>query len=150
MPHVTQIARFERLFRKAGGLDVDKEDLRRYQDFVDRKVYALLVRAQEVASLRGHDQIEPLDLPITAGMGGCIDAFQKLDEEIELLPILDRLARFPELDLDYALETKAWLPHVVGGLSVALARSFHILEPGLKNPQTKHWEHSIRMFDLLL
>jgi hypothetical protein len=31
------IARFERFFRAAAGLDVDKEDLKRYADFINRK-----------------------------------------------------------------------------------------------------------------
>jgi hypothetical protein len=39
---------------------------------------------------------------------------------------------------------------VVGGLSVALARTFRIVEPGLKNPQTRHWERAFQIFDLLL
>ena len=35
--HVMGIARFERFFRAAAGLDVDKEDLKRYADFINRK-----------------------------------------------------------------------------------------------------------------
>ncbi|MGZ3297268.1 MAG: DUF1931 family protein, partial [Xanthobacteraceae bacterium] len=38
------VARFERFFRAAAGLDVDKEDLKRYADFVNRKIYDLLIR----------------------------------------------------------------------------------------------------------
>jgi len=33
---------------------------------------------------------------------------------------------------------------------VALARTFTIIDPDLKNPQTKHWERDFRIFDLLL
>jgi hypothetical protein len=33
---------------------------------------------------------------------------------------------------------------------VALAHSFKIIEPGLKNPQTAHWERAFALFDLLL
>jgi hypothetical protein len=42
------------------------------------------------------------------------------------------------------------LPEVVGGLSVALARSFKVVDPGLKNPQTIQWERAFALFDLLL
>jgi hypothetical protein len=38
----------------------------------------------------------------------------------------------------------------VGGLGLALARSFRIIEPDLKNPMTELWERSFRIFDLLL
>jgi len=42
------------------------------------------------------------------------------------------------------------LPRVAGGLSVALARAFRIIDPDLKNPQGRHWEQTARLFDLLL
>jgi hypothetical protein len=34
---VMNVTKFERFFRLAGGLDVDKTDLKRYSDFVHRK-----------------------------------------------------------------------------------------------------------------
>jgi hypothetical protein len=33
---------------------------------------------------------------------------------------------------------------------VALARSFKIVDPKLKNPSSEHWQRSFEMFDLLL
>jgi hypothetical protein len=39
---------------------------------------------------------------------------------------------------------------LAGGISVALARTFKIIDPALKNPQSEHWERSQRIFDLLL
>lgn len=44
------VNRFERFFRTAAGLDVDKDDLRRYSDFVNRKVYDLLLIGQAATS----------------------------------------------------------------------------------------------------
>jgi hypothetical protein len=35
-------------------------------------------------------------------------------------------------------------------VSVALARTFTIIEPDLKNPQTRHWEQAMGIFNLLL
>ena len=37
------VARFERFFRSAAGLNVDKDDLKRYNDFVHHKLYDLLM-----------------------------------------------------------------------------------------------------------
>ena len=148
--HVMGVARFERLFRAAAGLDVDKEDLKRYSDFVNHKVYDLLVRGEAVAKANGRDLIEPIDLPITKGLQEDIRAFKEIDEQIELAPILDHLTARPPLDLVNSEETEAQLPVIVGGLSVALARAFKIIDPDLKNPQTKHWQRSFQLFDLLL
>jgi hypothetical protein len=144
------ISTFERFFRAAGGLDVDKDDLKRYDDFVKGKIYDLLVRAQAAAKANGRDVIQPQDLPITSGLQECIHRFRELDEEIELRPILERMATLPPLDLSLSEETEARLPEVAGGLSVALARAFTILDPAVKNPQTRHWRRAFQVFDLLL
>jgi hypothetical protein len=37
-----------------------------------------------------------------------------------------------------------------GGLSVALARTFRILEPGVKNPGPESWQRSFDLFNLLV
>jgi hypothetical protein len=42
--------RFERFFRHAADLDIDKEDLRRYSDFVHRKTYDLLLEGRHPRS----------------------------------------------------------------------------------------------------
>jgi hypothetical protein len=38
------IATFDRFFRAAASLDADKDDLRRFDDFVDDLLYVLLLR----------------------------------------------------------------------------------------------------------
>jgi hypothetical protein len=144
------IAKFERFFRLAAGLDVDKSDLKRYSDFVNDKIYDLLLRAQAAAKANSRDVIEPHDLPITKGLQERIHEFRRIDAQIELQPILDQLAARPPLDLAYSEETEARFPEIAGGTSVALARSFKVIDPDLKNPQTKHWECVLRIFDLLL
>src|SRR5258708_17355061 len=45
---------------------------------------------------------------------------------------------------------RARLPEVVGGLSVALARAFKIIDVDLKNPASRHWQQCFRIFDLLM
>src|SRR5258706_12340056 len=120
---VMAIAKFERFFRLPAGHDVGKSDLKRYGDFVNDKIYDLLLRAQAAAKANGRDVIEPHDLPITKGLQERIHEFRRIDEQIELQPILDQLAARPPLDLAYSEETEARVPEIAGGINVALAHS---------------------------
>lgn len=147
---VMSIAKFERFFRETASLDVDKDDLKRYNEFVNDKVYDLLLRGEAIAKANLRDVIQPHDLPITKGLQERIETFRKIDQEIELAPILDHLTNRPPLDLDYSDETEAQLPRIVGGLSVALAHTFKILYPELKNPHAVEWERARKVFDELL
>lgn len=144
------ISKFERFFRLAASLGVDKADLNRYDEFVNHEIYDLLLRAQATAKANARDIIFPQDLPITKGLQERMHEFRKLDERIELKPILDQLAKRPLLDLAYNEETEAALPEIAGGFSLALARSFKIIDPELKNPMTEHWNRAFALFDLVL
>ncbi|WP_062349363.1 DUF1931 family protein [Herbidospora yilanensis] len=144
------VPRFERFFRSAAGVDVDKNDLRRYGDFVNDKVHDLLVMGQAHAKANRRDVIEPSDLPVTKGLQESIHRFRSLDEDIELKPILEQLAKLPPLDLSIGEETVGRLPEIVGGLSVALAQTLKIVDPDVKNPATEQWERTMSVFDLLL
>ena len=53
-------------------------------------------------------------------------------------------------DLPYSDEVNARLPVVAGGLSLAVARTFEIIDPQTKHPATEHWERAFQIFDLLL
>lgn len=148
---LTNIARFERFFRRAAGLDIDKEDLRRYEEFVHRKIYDLLLRGEANAKANGRDVLQPSDLPITRGLQECIHAYRKInDDALEIESILRELTRLPQLDLGYSEETEAQLPEVMGGLSYALARAFKEVYPDIKNPGHVHWVTLFRIFDLLV
>ena len=147
---VMGVARFERFFRAAAGLDVDKDDLKRFDDFVGQQVYDLLLVGQAAAKANRRDVVQPSDLPITKGLQESIHEFERIDQEVELQPILDQLAARPQLDLSLSEEVEARLPAIVGGLAVALARTLKIIDPDVKNPQSRHWERAFRIFDLLL
>jgi hypothetical protein len=149
-PRPEGVPRLQRLFREAAGLNFDKADLKRYEDFIDHRIYRLLLRAEANVKAGGDVLIEPRNLPITAGLQECIEQFRKMDENIELAPILDRLAHRPPLQFSYSDETEAMLPDLAGGFGVAVARALKIIEPDLKNPQTRQWELATRIFDLLL
>jgi Domain of unknown function (DUF1931) len=114
--HVTGVARFERFFRVAAHLDVDKDDLRRCREFVNHKVSDLLVRAEALAKANERDIIQRIDLPITKGLQESILQFEKLDAEVELEPVLERITTWPQLDFGLSQETGDYLPLVAGGL----------------------------------
>jgi hypothetical protein len=144
------VSRFERFFRSAAGLDVDKDDLKRYPDWLRQKIADLLVRGEANAKANLRDIIEPWDLPITKGLQERIHEFRKLDAEVGLEPLLEDLATWPQLELELSDEARAQLPDIAGGSSVALARVFTILDTKLRNPSTEHWDRASQLFELLL
>jgi hypothetical protein len=140
----------ERFFRAAASLDVDKEDLRRHNDFVGQKVYDLLLIGQAAARFNLRDVIEVWDLPVTKGLQESMDRFEELDEAVELQPILDAMAARGPLDLALGVDTEARLPTIAGGVSVALAQALKLIDPRSKNPSSQHWKRAFQLFDLLL
>jgi hypothetical protein len=144
------VPKFERFFREAASLDVDKDDIKRYSDFVNEEIYDLLVIGQATAKANGRDVIERWDLPITKGLQESIHDFRRMDEDIELQPILDELAARPQLDATLSEETTAHLAQIAGGVSLALARTFKLIDTRLKNPSSEHWERAFQLFRLLM
>ena len=148
--HVQGTHQIERFFRVAGGLDLDKEDIKRYYDFVDEKVSDLLLAAQHTARANERVRVEPRDLPITKGLQESIHDFRKLDIDIGLEPILRQSIPEPQMDLPYSEETESRLPDIAGGLTLAVVRAFKIIDPDLKHPATQEWEKAFGIFNQLL
>ena len=148
--HLFAISTFERFFHAAAGIDIDKNDLRRFDDFIGDKVYDVLLRAGRNAKANGRDVVEPQDLPITEGLQESMHAFGNIDEDVSLDAILEHLAKRPPLELAYDDATRDQLPEVAGGLGVALARTLRILDESRKTPQPGHWDKATRIFDLLV
>jgi hypothetical protein len=142
--------KFERLFRVVAALDVDKEDLKRLVDFLNERILDLLIRGQAMAKSNGRDVIQTIDIPITKGLQERIQEFKTIDRELDLRSVLSELITRPPLDLAYSDETEAEFPLIAGAFCVALAKTFKIIEPNLKNPQSRHWERSYQIFGLLL
>jgi Domain of unknown function (DUF1931) len=142
--------KFERFFRAAGEADVDRNDMKRYLEFVNRTIYDLLLIGQAHAESNGRDIILPSDMPITAGLQETIHEFRKLDEEIEVRPILDYIAARPPLSAVVSEETRQGLPEIFGGISVALARTLKILDPSARSIPAAEWDRAFRVFDLLI
>ena len=139
---VMGFTKFERFFRAAGGVDVDRDDIKRYLDFVNDALYDLLLIGQATAKANVRDVILPWDLPVTKGLQESVHAFERLEEEIELRPILESLAARPPLDAALADDTQARLPLLFGGISVALARTFKLIDAELKAVHTREWERT--------
>jgi hypothetical protein len=142
-------AKFERFFRAAGGVSVDRDDVKRYLDFVNDAIYDLLLIGQATAKANTRDIIEPWDLPVTKGLQESAHAFERLEEQIELRPVLESVAAHPPLDYALSEATQARLPHLFGGISVALARIFELLDADMKAVHSTEWERAFSLFRLL-
>ena len=147
---VMGFTKFERVFRSAGGVSVDRDDIKRYLDFVNDAIYDLLLIGQATAKANVRDIIEPGDLPVTKGLQERTHEFQRLEEEIELRPVLESLAARPPLDYALSEATQARLPALFGGISMALARTFKLVDPDIKAVHSAEWERAFGLFRLLV
>jgi hypothetical protein len=147
---VVGVDEFERFFRVAGGVEIDSSDLRRYEEFVNGKLNDLLIRAEATAKANGRDVVERIDIPLTKGLQECVHEFKAVLPEAPILPALEQIVALQPIDLAYSDELQAWLPDLAGGLSVALARTFRLVDPQMKNPATEHWGRTFEIFNLLI
>jgi hypothetical protein len=139
------IPEVQRFFRAAGSVDVDKADVERYRTFVDEKVDDIAIAGRDAARWNSRDVIAPQDLPITKGLQERMREFSKLGEADDIREWLRGTLRRPPGDVTFGEETEDVLTEVFGGISVALARSFRIIDPEVQNPTSQHWD---RVFDL--
>jgi hypothetical protein len=142
--------KFERFFRAAAGVSVDRDDVKSYLDFVNDAIYDLAVIGQAAAKANSRDIIEPWDLPVTKGLQESMHEFQRMEEEIELRPILESLAARPPLDVALSEQAEERLPLVFGGISVAVARTFKIIDAELKAVHRREWERTFSLFRMLI
>jgi len=146
---VMAVRQFERLFREAASLDIDKSDIKRLEGFVAGRLHRLLMRGVASAKMNGRDLVEYSDLPITAGIQECIQEFRMLDETLHLSPILQQLSRLPMLELDYAESTLERIPEITGGITISTAKVFRVIDDKLKNPGSDEWDKVERIFDIV-
>ncbi len=147
---VMGIRQFEKLFRLAASLDIDKSDIKRLDDFINEKLRDLLLMAQRAARMNGRDVITEADVPLTRGLQENIHAFRQMDEELSVKDILAHQAKLPPLDLAIGADVEAMLPDLAGGMTVSLAKVFKVLDPDLKNPQSEHWQRVEELYGILL
>jgi hypothetical protein len=147
---MTGIPELKRFFRAAAGVEVDKDDLKRFRAFIDEELDDIAIAGRNSARWNGRDVIAPQDLPITKGLQERMREFDRLDEAAEVREFLRQNLRRPPDDVTFGEETEDVLGEVFGGISVALARSFRIVDPDLTNPSSEHWDRAFELFRLLL
>ena len=147
---VMGIKQFQRLFRKAAQLNIDKNDVKRLSDFVGERLRNLLILGQVTANINGRDIIDYPDIPITSGLQEAIRDFKEYDEQLALSSILEQQATLPPLKLGISDMLEKKIPELVGGITISLARVFKAINPELKNPGSREWEQVNEIYRLLL
>jgi hypothetical protein len=147
---VMGFTKFERLFRGAAEVSVDRNDVKDCLEFVEGAIYDLLITGQATAKANGRDVIAPWDLPVTRGLQECVHAFERLEDGIGLRPVLDTLAARPPLDMALGEEAEARLPLLYGGIIVALAKVVKMMDAELKAVHRREWERAFALFRLLI
>ena len=149
MTHPSGIPAFERFFRSVASITIHKNDVRRFREFVDEQIDDIAIAGRNSAKWNGRDVVVPQDLPITKGVQERMREFDKLEEAEEIRELLRQVVRQPPGDVTFAEDTERLLPELFGGLSIALARSFRVVDPKVSNPSTEHWERVFTLFRLV-
>src|SRR3954451_21646352 len=131
---------FERFFRSVAQLKVDKNDVKRFREFVDGIIDDIATAGRTSARANDRDVIAPLDLPITKGLQERMREFDKLDEAAYIRPVLAEAVRRRRADVTFSAEPEEILPELFGGLSIAVARAFRPVAPDVGPPATEHWD----------
>lgn len=147
---VMAVKQFQKLFRTAAGLNVDKNDIKRLSSFINDKLADLLLLGQVSARVNNRDVIDFTDLPITKGLQTNIHEFKNMDETLNMQPILEQQAKLPSLKLDYSVNLQSKIPELVGGITVSLAKAFRALDKSIKNPSPIEWEKVEAIYNILL
>jgi hypothetical protein len=149
MTHPLGIPVFERFFRSVGSIKIHKNDVRRFREFVDEQIDDIAIAGRNSAKWNGRDVVVAQDLPITKGVQERMREFDKLEEAEEIRELLRQVVRQPPGDVTFAEDTERLLPELFGALSIALARSFRVVDPKLSSPSTEHWDQVFTLFRLV-
>jgi hypothetical protein len=149
MTHPSGIPAFERFFRSVASIKIAKNDVRRFREFVDEQIDDIAIAGRNSAKWNGRDVVVPQDLPITKGVQERMREFDKLEEAEEIRELLRQAVRTPPSDVTFAEDTEQLLPELFGGLSIALAQSFRVVDPKVSSPSTEHWDRVFTLFRLV-
>src|SRR3984885_15665602 len=95
MTHPSGIPAFERFFRSVASIKIDKNDVRRFREFVDEQIDDIAIAGRNSAKWNGRDVVVPQDLPITKGVQERMREFDNLDEAGECRNLLHQVGRGP-------------------------------------------------------
>ncbi|WP_431239834.1 DUF1931 family protein [Mycolicibacterium aichiense] len=147
--HPSGIPLFERFFRSAASIKIDKNDIRRFREFVDEQIDEIAIAGRNSAKWNGRDVIVAQDLPITKGVQERMREFDKFEEAEEIRALLRQVVRQPPGDVTFGEDAEDLLPELFGGLSIALARSFRLMDPTVSKPSTEQWNRAFTLFRLV-
>ncbi|WP_457570097.1 DUF1931 family protein [Desulfurobacterium sp.] len=147
---IVGFGKLEALFRKAAGLDIDKNKAKAITDIVEKKLYDLLLIGERNAKYNGRDVIWECDVPLTKGFLETIQKFKELEEELELQDILDFLATQPPLKYPLEAELENKLPEIVGTLLFIIARIIKTVDEGCRQPSLEDIERAGKILDLTM
>ena len=149
MTHPSGIPVFQRFFRSVASVKIDKNDVRRFHEFIDDEIDRIAIAGRNSATSNGRDVIAAQDLPITVGVQERMREFDDIEEAQEIRELLRQVVRQPPADVTFADETEKLLPELFGGLSIALARSFRVVDPTVTKPSPDHWNRAFTLFRLV-
>jgi len=147
--HPSGIPLFQRFFRSVASINIDKNDVRRFREFIDEEIDDIAISGRNSATWNRRDVVVAQDLPITKGVQERMREFDKLEEAQEIRELLRQVVRQPPADVTFADETVELLPELFGGLSIALARSFRVVDPTVTKPSPEHWNRVFTLFRLV-
>jgi Domain of unknown function (DUF1931) len=136
--HPSGIPVFERFFRSVASINVGSGSSSTSISLT------FAIAGRNSAKWNGRDVIVAQHLPIPKGVQKRMREFDKLDEADEIRELLRQVVRQPPGDVTFAEETQQLLPELFGGLSIALARSFRVVDPTVSSPSTEHWNRCSR------
>ncbi|BBG66852.1 hypothetical protein NNO_2149 [Hydrogenimonas sp.] len=140
--------KIEQIFKAAAGLRLPKNKVAEIEQKVDSKLYDMLVTAEESAGYNARDVIWLSDVPLTKAMKDSMMKFRELEEELQLEPLLEKLASRPPLkyELEVALEKR--LPEIAGTLIYILAKITKEFSPGDNLVSEDELKRAFRVLDL--
>ena len=142
--------RLEELVRRVSEVELDKSDLERLSDFVGEKLYDLLLVGVQHASYNDRDLIMEPDLPLTRGLRESMQDFELYEEGVDIEPILEQLATYPQLEREPSQEVIDLLPEIAGTLIMVTTQLMTVVDPGISNPDSETWDRVRDTMDLLI
>jgi len=142
--------RLEELVWRVSEVELDKSDLERLSEFVDEKLYDLLLVGVQHASYNDRDVIMEPDLPLTRGLRESMQDFELYEEEVDIEPILEQLATYPQLEREPSQEVIDLLPEIVGTLIMVTTQLMTVVDPGISNPDSQTWDRVTETMNLLI
>jgi hypothetical protein len=142
--------RLEELVWRVSEVELDNNDLQRLSELVGDKLYDLLLVGVQHASYNNRDLIMEPDLPLTRGLRESMQDFELYEEEVDIGPILEQLAIYPQLEREPSQEVIDLLPAIVGTLIVVATQLMTVVDPGISNPDSETWDRVTETMNLLI